>query len=32
MLYLGRDDKLANAIKNKGLVREATTMAILYSP
>ncbi|MEM4970488.1 MAG: HEPN domain-containing protein [Sulfolobales archaeon] len=26
-----RDDKLANAIKNKGLVREAAAMAILYS-
>ena len=26
-----RDDKLANAIRNKGLVREATAMATLYS-
>jgi hypothetical protein len=27
----GRDDKLANAIKNKGLKREATAMIILYA-
>lgn len=26
-----RDDKLANAIKNKGLIREAITMASLYA-
>jgi hypothetical protein len=26
-----RDDKLANAIRNKGLVREAVAMATLYA-